>query len=90
VADDEEVLAGRRGAVLRLVDLAVGRVDADAQNLDQDAAAAGDIGDARLGKLGEVGRVGRTGMNSDGFDELGCPSGKREGPVNPGPSSLLR
>ena len=49
VADDQEVMPVGGGAVLRRVDLLVRPVDADAQDLDEDAPAAGDVVHRGLG-----------------------------------------
>jgi hypothetical protein len=56
VPDDEEVVAGRRHAVLRLVDLLVRSVHPDPQHLDEDAAAARHVVDGRLREVGNVDR----------------------------------
>src|SRR5205823_2267513 len=43
VADDEVVVAGRGVAVKSVVDLAIGGIDADLEDADKHAFAAGDI-----------------------------------------------
>ena len=55
----------RWGAVFGVVDLAIGPVQAQAQDPDQDASAAGDIVEARLGQVLEVDAPGLSGMDGD-------------------------
>ena len=85
VAGDEEVVPGRRGAVLGRVDLLVGSVDADAKHLHLHAAAVRNVLDARLRDLAEVHRVGLPWMNGDGFHVAIEP--RRAGSLQPGTAS---
>jgi hypothetical protein len=57
VAEHEEVITGRGGTVLPRVDLAVGAVEPDAEDLYQHATTIGDRVDARLRDVREVCRV---------------------------------
>ena len=57
VADDQEVVARRSRAVLAGVDLLVGAVDADAQDLDPDATSIGYGVEGRKRDVLEVNRV---------------------------------
>jgi len=66
VAQDEEAIAGRRRAVLRGVALAVGAVDAEPEDLHEDAAAAGHALERREGKLGEMDAVRLSWNDRDG------------------------
>jgi hypothetical protein len=67
VTGDQKVVALRGGAVLGVVDLLVRSVHPDAQHLDEDAAAAGYVVDARLRQVGQVNAVGLAGKDGDRF-----------------------
>ena len=66
VADDEVVVAGRRLSVLGFVDLDIGAVGADAEDVDENAVAV--VGaDVRLRRVAEVDGVRVAGSDGDGF-----------------------
>src|SRR5262249_56604734 len=67
VPDDEHVMAVGGGAVLRSVDLLVRAVDADPEDLHENAAAPGDVVDRWLRQIGEVDAVGLARKHRDGF-----------------------
>jgi len=62
---DDEMLAARRGlAILGLVNLAVGGIDADLQHLDQHGAAVADPANVRMGLLAQPGDRNIAQMNA--------------------------
>ena len=67
VADDQEVVSGRRRAVFGGVDFFVGSVHADAQNLYQHATAVGNLIQRRLRQIGHVDAVGFSWEYTDRF-----------------------
>ena len=69
VPEDEVVISGRRRAVLRFVDLAVGAVDADAEDAHEDAPSAGHVGRARARPDLRV----RGGWRIPVHESAGCP-----------------
>src|SRR5262245_60237317 len=93
VTDDEVAVAWRSVAVEGVVDLAVGGIDADFQHADEDAFAAGNVGDFGARNVGEVDAVLLAGSDGDGFhgepgdreqetgdsSEFSCERGRRRG-----------
>ena len=69
MAEHEEREARRRLAVLGVLDLPVGAVDADPEHLHPDPASAGDVGDVSTGKLGQVGAARLAREHRDGFHD---------------------
>jgi len=62
---DEEVVAGRGCAVLRVDDLLVCPVDPDAEHLDEDPSPVRDVFDGGLRNVGEVDRARLPRMHGD-------------------------
>src|SRR5262249_54948739 len=101
VTDDQVLTARGRVAVEGLVDLAVGRVHADLQDLDQDPAALGDLDDVRVRLVGQargrdvpqVDAVRLAGQDGDGFHRcqllrpVGCDEPDLATPYRPGTST---
>src|SRR5580704_1018284 len=72
-------MAGRRVAVEGLVDLPIGRVDADSQHLDQHSAPAGHFVQARHRQIDQVDAILAAGTNGDGLHGGGLSSGGERG-----------
>ena len=67
VPQHQKVIARRRVAVERLVDLAIGGVHADPQHLDQHAAPARHIIQPRHRHVGQMNAIFSAGTNGNGF-----------------------
>ena len=73
VADDQEIVTGRRRTVLGRIDLAVGAVDADAQHLDEDASSVREFTEGWPGDFGEMGALRAARQNGDSFHGPSMP-----------------
>ena len=73
---DDEMLAARRGLPIQgFVDLAVGRIDADLEHLDQHGAAVADPANVRMGlvvqlrdrNISQMNAIRLAGQDGNGF-----------------------
>jgi hypothetical protein len=67
VADDQEIVSWRGGAVFGRVDFLVGTVHTDTKNLYQYSPAVGDLVELGLVQIGRVDAVGFSREHTDGF-----------------------
>ena len=67
VAQDQVIVPGRRIAVESVVDFAVGRIDTDFQDADEDSHSPGDIVELGLGDVLQMNTVRRAGRDGDRF-----------------------
>lgn len=91
----QEVVARRRISIEAVVDLAVGRIDADFQNFDQHATTVRDIVQSRLGQIGKMNAVGVTRFDGNRFhdgrlSEVDNRNGKWAGTHSPERTKIVR